>query len=72
MKPLVSDILFQIELRWKKELDPPKNRIRAWSVINREALIEDKHPSDYCYERAIRLGGSKSGIHDAIGRLGVS
>jgi transposase len=60
--------------RWKKELVPKERRNKPWTSINKEALIEDmqKYPDGYCYERAQRLGVSKSGIHDGIKRLGIT
>ena len=41
--------------------------------ISNEALLKDieQHPDDYMYERAQRLGCSKSGIEAALKRLGI-
>ncbi|RYE19674.1 MAG: IS630 family transposase, partial [Sphingobacteriaceae bacterium] len=42
--------------------------------INNEALKNDieLYPDSYCYERAVRLGVSATGIRDAQYRLGVT
>lgn len=60
--------------RWKKRIEPEKTRNKPWKKLNKEAVIEDikQFPDSYGYERAIRLGVSKSGIQYAIKRLGIS
>ena len=51
-----------------------RGRVRCAVKIPNEALLKDveQHPDDYMYERAIRLGCSKSGIESALKRLGIS
>lgn len=60
--------------RWSKKIEPQKNRNRKASKIDMERLKKDieQYPDSYCYERAVRLGASASGIRDAQYRLGVS
>ena len=59
---------------WQQKLVPKKTRNKAPTKISNEALLKDveQHPDDYMYERAQRLGCSKSGIEIALKRLGIS
>ena len=59
---------------WQKNLAPKTTRNKAPTKISNEALLKDveQHPDDYMYERAQRLGCSKSGIEAALKRLGIS
>jgi len=60
--------------RWSKKIEPQKNRNKKAFKIDNEALKNDirLYPDSYCYERAVRLGVSSSGIRDAQYRLGVT
>ena len=60
--------------RWLKNPSIKKTRNKPPSKIPNEALLKDvtQHPDDYMYERAQRLGCSKSGIEIALRRLGIS
>ena len=60
--------------RWLKNPSIKKTRDKPPSKIPNEALLKDvaQHPDDYMYERAQRLGCSKSGIEIALKRLGIS
>jgi transposase len=60
--------------RWSKKIEPQKHRNKKWSRIDVIALKKDieDYPDGYCYERAKRLGVSKTGIRDAQYRLGVT
>lgn len=60
--------------RWSKNIKPQSTRDRKPTKIDMEWLERDieLHPGSYCYERAIRLGVSPSGIRDAKKRLGVT
>ena len=59
---------------WQQNLVPKTKRNKAPTKIPDDALIEDvkKHPDDYQYERARRLNCSKTGIFNALKRLGIS
>ena len=59
---------------WQQSLAPKKTRNKAPTKISNEALLKDveQHPDDYMYERAQRLGCSKSGIEAALKRLSIS
>lgn len=61
-------------VRWGKRIDPMRSRMKAAVKINMEALREDiqTYPDAYQYERAERLGVSKTGIWHALKRLRVS
>jgi len=61
-------------LRWCRRLEPTTTRNKPATKINIDALKQDVEicPDDYQYERALRLGVSKSGIGDALKRLGIS
>ena len=59
---------------WQQKLVPKKTRNKAPTKIPDDALIEDvkRYPDDYNYERARRLNCSKTGIFNALKRLGIS
>lgn len=59
---------------WQQDLVPKTTRNKAPTKIPNEALLKDvkQHPDDYMYERAQRLGCSKSGVESALKRLGIS
>ncbi len=59
---------------WQKKLAPKTTRNKAPTKIPDDALVEDvkRYPDDYNYERARRLNCSKTGIFNALKRLGVS
>lgn len=60
--------------RWLKNPSIKQTRDKPPSKIPNEALLKDvaQYPDDYMYERAQRLGCSKSGIDIALKRLGIS
>ncbi len=60
--------------RWLKNPSIKQTRDKPPSKIPNEALLKDveQYPDDYMYERANRLGCSKSGIESALKRLGIS
>ena len=60
--------------RWSKKVEPQKNRNKKAYKIDNEVLKNDieLYPDSYCYERAVRLGVSATGIRDAQYRLGVT
>ena len=76
----LSDIVGAVQLStssihsWQQSLVPKTTRNKAPTKISNEALLKDveQHPDDYMYERARRLGCSKSGIEAALKRLGIS
>ena len=59
---------------WQQNLVPKTTRNKAPTKIPNDALIEDvkRYPDDYNYERARRLNCSKTGIFNALKRLGIS
>ena len=61
-------------LLWSKDIEPKKNRNKPATKIDMEALKKDieTYPDAYQYERAQRLGVSKSGIHYGLKRLHVT
>lgn len=61
-------------VRWKRQLEPKLSDPREPRKISNATLRADvrNHPDDFAYERASRLGVSKSGISDAMRRLGLS
>ena len=61
-------------LLWSKDIEPKKTRNKPAIKIDREALKKDieTYPDAYQYERAQRLGVSKSGIHYGLKRLHVT
>ena len=61
-------------VRWHRTLEPRKTRNKPATKIDMEALKQDikTYPDSYYYERAQRLGVSKTGIYCAMKRLKVS
>jgi transposase len=61
-------------VRWKSRIDPRYKRNKPTTKINMEALKEDviKYPDSYQYERAKRFKVSRTGILNALRRLGVT
>ena len=59
---------------WRQILEPEKGQDKAPTKIPDDALLQDvkAYPDDYQYERANRLGCSKTGIHHALKRLNIS
>ena len=59
---------------WKQTLEPKAGRNKAPVKIPDDALLNDvkEYPDAYHYERARRLNCSKTGIHHALKRLGIS
>ena len=59
---------------WLKDPSIKLTRNKPPNKIPNEALLKDveQYPDDYMYERAQRLGCSKSGIETALKRLGIS
>ena len=59
---------------WQQNLAPKTTRNKPPTKIPDDALIEDvkRYPDDYNYERARRLNCSKTGIFNALKRLGIS
>ena len=60
--------------RWSKNITPKKTRNKPTISVDMVALKEDiyTYPDAYQYERAERLGVSKSGIWHALKRLSVT
>jgi transposase len=61
-------------IRWSNNLIPKKTRNKPATKIHDDELLRDveMYPDAYLRERAERLNASKSGIHDALKRLGIS
>lgn len=61
-------------VRWKKQLEPKRNRNKPATKINMGALKEDvkNYPDSYVYERAKRLGASRNGVYYALKRLNIT
>jgi transposase len=61
-------------VRWNRELEPKKNRNKPSLKIDIAVLKADviNYPDSFHYERAARLGVSRSGIYWALKRLGIS
>ena len=59
---------------WTKKIYPLKNRNRASTKIPIDKLREDvvQYSDAYQYERAERLGVSKSGIQKALKKLNIT
>ena len=59
---------------WQQSLAPKTTRNKAPTKILNEALLKDveQYPDDYLYERARRFNCSKTGMHTALKRLGIS
>ncbi|WP_250163743.1 IS630 transposase-related protein [Psychrobacter sp. WY6] len=60
--------------RWLKDSSIKQTRNKPPTKIPNEALLKDveQHPDDYLYERARRFNCSKTGMHNALKRLGIS
>ena len=67
-------ISFRSIVSWLKTLEPKVKRKPYKTKIDYEALKEDirLHKDSFYYERAHRLGASKSGIEYAMKRLGIT
>lgn len=61
-------------VRWNRELEPKKNRNKPAIKIDMAVLKADviNYPDSFQYERAARLGVSRSGVYWALKRLGIS
>jgi len=61
-------------LLWSKNIEPRKSRDKPSTKIDKEVLRQDieAYPDAYQYERAARLGVSKSGIFYALKRMQVT
>lgn len=61
-------------VRWNRELEPKKNRNKPAIKIDMAVLKADvmSYPDSFQYERAARLGVSRSGVYWALKRLGIS
>ncbi len=61
-------------VNWKQRLEPTVKRNKPPTKINHEALLKDveQYPDAYGYERAARLGVSKSCIRWALKRLKIT
>ena len=59
---------------WKRRVHSKTTRQTKPYKIPDDVLLNDvkEHPDDYQYERARRLSCSKTGIHHALKRLGIS
>ena len=55
-------------LKYQKTRDKPPSK------LPNEALLKDveQHPDDYTYARTKRFNSSKTGMHTALKRLGLS
>lgn len=60
--------------RWKKRLEPKTTHDYRPRKIHDELILKDveDHPDDYQFQRAERLGCSKSGIQKAMKRLTIN
>ena len=60
--------------RWLKSPSIKQTRDKSPTKIPNEALLKDveQYPDDYLYERARRFNCSKTGIFNALKRLGIS
>jgi transposase len=60
--------------RWLKNSSIKQTRSKLPTKIHDELLLKDieQHPDDYLYERAHRFNCSKTGMHTALKRLGIS
>ena len=61
-------------IRWKHRLEPKTTRNVSFKKIDPELLAKDVtlHPDSFIYERAQRFGVSKTSMHEALKRLGVT
>src|SRR5690606_15667761 len=59
---------------WKRRIHSKTTRQTKPYKIPDDVLLNDvkEHPDDYQYERARRLNCSKTGMHNALKRLGIS
>lgn len=59
--------------RWKKRLEPKATHDYKPRKIHDELILKDvqDYPDDFQFQRAERLGCSKSGIQKAMKRLGI-
>jgi len=57
-----------------KDMSIKQTRDKAPTKVPNEALLKDveQHPEDYLCERAGRFNCSKTGMHTALRRLGIS
>ena len=60
--------------RWLKNSSIKPTRDKPPSKIHDELLLKDveQHPDDYLYEPVQRFNCSKTGMHTALKRLGIS
>ena len=60
--------------RWLRNPSIKQTRDKSPTKIPNEALLKDveQYPDDYLYERARRFNCSKTGMHTALKRLGIS
>ncbi len=60
--------------RWLKNPSIKQTRDKSSTKIPNEALLKDveQYPDDYLYERARRFDCSKTGMHTALKRIGIS
>ena len=60
--------------RWLKNPSIKQTRDKSPTKIQDDLLLKDveQHPDDYLYERARRFNCSKTGIFNALKRLGIS
>ena len=60
--------------RWLKDSSIKQTRDKPPNKIPNEALLKDveQYPDYYLYERARRFDCSKTGMHTALKRLGIS
>ena len=60
--------------RWLKKPNIKQTRDKSPTKILNEGLLKDveQYPDDYLYERARRFNCSKTGMHTALKRLGIS
>ncbi len=61
-------------LRWTKNIEAKKTRLKPWKKINLHALTKDveDYPDAYQKERAERLGISPSGVRHGLKHLKVT
>ncbi len=62
-------------MRWAKNLQPVTKRYKPATKINIDALAQDDvaaYPDAFLYERAARMGVSRSGIEHALKRMGIT
>jgi transposase len=60
--------------RWEKQLEPKKTKNTPWKKLNKEVLKKDveQYPDSYHYERAARLGVSKTHIFNVLKSMGMT